>query len=183
MPCGNRTRLASLEGWSLCRSAKGTKAEGERVELSRLIARPLSGRLPSPLGLTFHNEAPVAGLEPAVGQTPRRLNRPIPATNSGTPDHKVRTAGFEPALSCARSTRNTRLSYVLPIKSAQRELNPRFRLGKAAGCHYIMGAICLGWIVKDQEHRAGLEPASPHYGCGILAAGRPVQCLNGTRGT
>ena len=37
-----------------------------------------------------------------------------------------------------------------------------------------MGAICVGWIVKDQEHRAGLEPTSPHYGCGILAAGRPV---------
>ena len=53
VPCGNRTRLASLEGWCLCRSAKGTKAEGERVGLSRLIARPLSGRLPSPIGLTF----------------------------------------------------------------------------------------------------------------------------------
>ena len=38
VPCGNRTRLASLEGWSLCRSAKGTccKAEGEGVEPSRL---------------------------------------------------------------------------------------------------------------------------------------------------
>ena len=24
------------------------------------------------------------------------------------------------------------------------------------------------------EHRVGLEPTSPHYGCGILAAGRPV---------
>ncbi len=24
VPCGNRTRLASLEGWRLCRSAKGT---------------------------------------------------------------------------------------------------------------------------------------------------------------
>src|SRR5207245_75151 len=24
VPCGNRTRLSSLEGWRLCRSAKGT---------------------------------------------------------------------------------------------------------------------------------------------------------------
>ena len=36
--------------------------------------------------------------------------------------------------------RNTRLSYVLFSESAQREWNPRFRLGKAAGCRYIMGA-------------------------------------------
>ena len=173
VPCGNRTRLASLEGWCLCRSAKGTKAEGERIELSRLIARPRSGRLPSPVGLTFHSEAPVAGLEPAVGQTPRRLNRPIPATNSGTPDRKVRTAGFEPALSCSRSTRNTRLSYVL-FKSAQRELDPRFLHGKQVGFRYIMGALWCAGLSKIKEHRAGLEPASPHYGCGILAAGRPV---------
>ena len=65
------------------------------------------------IGLTFRFKAPAAGLEPAVGQTPRRLNRPIPATNSGTPDHKVRMAGFEPAISCSRSRRNTRLSYIL----------------------------------------------------------------------
>ena len=31
------------------------KAEGEGVELSRLIARPLSRRLPSPIGLTFRS--------------------------------------------------------------------------------------------------------------------------------
>ncbi len=54
---------------------------------------------------------------------------------------KVRTAGFEPALSCSRSTRNTRLSYVLSIKSAQRELNPRFLHGKQVGFRYIMGAL------------------------------------------
>ena len=67
-PCGNRTRFASLEGWRLCRSAKGTcvvKAEGEGVEPSRLIARPLSGRLPSPVGLPFRKAA-VAGIEPAT---------------------------------------------------------------------------------------------------------------------
>ena len=33
-------------------------------------------------------------------------------------------------------------------------------------------------IVKDQEHRAGLEPALPHYGCGVLAAERPVLVLS-----
>ena len=29
-------------------------------------------------------------------------------------------------------------------------------------------------LSKNKEHREGLEPTSPHYGCGILAAGRPV---------
>ena len=133
--------------WKAGASADRPRARRRKVKESNSQGSSLGRfrpRLPSPVGLTFHNEAPVAGLEPAVGQTPRRLNRPIPAINSGTPDHKVRTAGFEPALSCARSTRNTRLSYVLPIKSAQRELNPRFRLGKAAGCRYIMGAISCG---------------------------------------
>ncbi len=32
-------------------------------------------------------------------------------------------------------------------------------------------------IVKQQEHREGLEPSLPHYGCGILAAGRPVPTM------
>jgi len=27
---------------------------------------------------------------------------------------------------------------------------------------------------KSAEHRVGLEPTLPHYGCGVLAAGRPV---------
>lgn len=53
---------------------------------------------------------------------------------------EVRTAGFEPAISWTRTTRNTRLSYVLLVKSAQRELNPHFCHGKAAGYRYIMGA-------------------------------------------
>jgi hypothetical protein len=111
------------------------QAEGEGVEPSRLIARPLSRRLPSPVGLPFRIEAAVAGIEPASG----RLTAAYPYQH-GPHRKKVRTAGFEPAISCSRSTRNTRLSYILFAKSAQRELNPRFRLGKAAGCRYIMGA-------------------------------------------
>ena len=30
---------------------------------------------------------------------------------------------------------------------------------------------------RDREHRVGLEPTSPHYGCGVLAAGRPVHAI------
>ncbi len=72
---------------------------------------------------------------------------------------EVRTAGFEPAISWTRTTRNARLSHVLNFKSAQRELNPHFCHGKAAGYRYIMGALKVCRIVKDQEHREGLEPS------------------------
>ncbi len=36
----------------------------------------------------------------------------------------------------------------------------------------------------DREHRVGLEPTSPHYGCGVFAARRPMRFVagNGTRG-
>ena len=59
-------------------------------------------------------------------------------------------------------------------KSAQRELNPHFRHGKAAGYRYIMGASNRWSNCQRSEHRVGLEPTSPHYECGILAAGLPV---------
>src|SRR6059058_6004525 len=64
--------------------------------------------------------------------------------------------------------------------SAQRELNPLFRPGKAAGCRYIMGACVTTKLSNSKEHRAGLEPASPHYGCGVLAARRPVLVVSRT---
>ena len=55
MPGGSRTRLSGLEDRRLGRSATGTSlaAEGEGVEPSRLVARPGSGRVPSPVGLPF----------------------------------------------------------------------------------------------------------------------------------
>ena len=40
--------------------------------------------------------------------------------------------------------------------------------------------MSLSRIVKDQKHRVRLELTSPHYGCGILAAGRPVLAPNQT---
>src|SRR5580700_7765596 len=82
-------------------------------------------------------------------------------------------------------------------KSTQRESNPHFRPGKAARCRYIMGAFFRSWsncqrsrartgrshkpsataigaVPTNAEHRVGLEPTFPHYGCGVLAAERPV---------
>ena len=43
----------------------------------------------------------------------RLLNRQVDRTITGPHRNQVRTAGVEPAISCSRSTRNTRLSYVL----------------------------------------------------------------------
>ena len=86
----------------------------------------------------------------------------------------VRTVGLEPTISCSRGTRNTRLSHVLIIESAQRESNPHVRHGKAIGYRYIMGAWLEAELSKIQEHRVGVEPTLPHYGCGVLAAERPV---------
>jgi hypothetical protein len=95
----------------------------------------------------------------------------------------VRMAGFEPAISCSRNTRNTRLSYVLFIKSAQRELNPHFRHGKATGCRYIIGAKWCAELSmnkstgRDSNSRRRRPSCARCPGCGILAAGRPVQLL------
>jgi hypothetical protein len=103
VPCGSRTRLSSMGGWCLDRSAKGTsknEAEGEGVEPSRhrcpavfetaavadrlaLPERTEAGgrcRLPSGtvvahrLVLPHRHQAPAGGLEPPiVALTGRRL--------------------------------------------------------------------------------------------------------------
>ena len=44
-----------------------------------------------------------------------------------------------------------------------------------------MGALKPIRIVKEREHRVRLELTLPHYGCGILAAGRPVLITNEPR--
>jgi hypothetical protein len=92
----------------------------------------------------------------------------------------VRTAGFEPAISCSRSTRNARLSHVLIlIAAATRERPagvepalPPWQGGRLPPHHgrFVLAAE----LSNSREHQEGLEPSSPHYGCGILAAGRPV---------
>ncbi len=109
VPCGNRTHLASLEGWRLCRSAKGTccfKAEGEGVEPSRLIARRFSKPLPSPIGLPFRKAA-ATGIEPVIcSLTGSRLTI-RPRRNA------VSVVRFELTISCSQGRRIPRLSYTL----------------------------------------------------------------------
>lgn len=87
------------------------QAEGEGVEPSRLIARPGSGRVPSPIGLSFRvlssggrNRTcvpPVNSRVPVPARAPPESFRPT-----------VGMAGFEPAISCSRSGRIPRLSYI-----------------------------------------------------------------------
>ena len=89
-----------------------------------------------------------------------RLRNREPPCHWATPDcfsAEVRMAGFEPAISCFRNTRDTRLPHVL-IKSAQRESNPHFRHGKAIGYRYIMGAFVgfeLSKIKGAPDHPPG----------------------------
>jgi hypothetical protein len=79
--------------------------------------------------------AAAAGIEPAfVSLTGSR-------PTIGLHRNEVGAVGFEPTLSCSRSRRISRLSYTPLTKSTQRELNPHFRRGKAAGYRYIMGAL------------------------------------------
>ena len=87
---------------------------------------------------------------------------------------KVRTAGFEPAISCSRSTRNTRLSYVLSIKERPAGVEPALSPWQGDRLPLHHGRDWCAELSNNIEHREGLEPSSPHYGCGILAAGRPV---------
>jgi hypothetical protein len=88
---------------------------------------------------------------------------------------EVRTAGFEPALSCSRSTRNTRLSYVPFIKSAQRESNPHFCHGKAAGYRYIMGAL---WCAELSMNKSTGRDSNPRRRItGAVSSPLDDQCL------
>lgn len=84
-------------------------------------------------------------------------------------------AGFEPALSCSRSTRNSQTFPHAVVKSTQPESNRHFLHGKQIGIRYIMGALSDYRIVKEREHWAGVEPTFPRYECGVLPL--DDQCL------
>ena len=84
VPCGSRTRLASLVGWCICRSAKGTcrEAEGEGVEPSRPLSssRFERGAIANWLALPFSK-----GSGGRDRTSNHRLNRP-PPYRLATPD-------------------------------------------------------------------------------------------------
>ena len=91
VPCGSRTRLAGLEDRQPLPLGQGhIKAEGEGVEPSRLIARPLSRRVPSPVGLPFRSSCGGRNRTCVVAVNSRL---PVPTR---APPQSSRTAGFGP---------------------------------------------------------------------------------------
>ena len=137
VPCGNRTRLARLEVWHLCRSAQGTSCGGRN--------------------------------RTCVGAVNSRLS--VPARNP--PQYSVGAAGVEPAFSCSRSTRTFRLSHT-PINERPAGIEPALPPWQGSRLPLHHGRFQSQPNCQRAEHRAGLEPASSHYGCGVLAARRPV---------
>ncbi len=138
---------------------------------------------------------------------PCRLGRPAPLPLGQGHAHFLRAAvaGIEPAsgrltAACPYQHRPHRIDHPTTsiaqtvLKSTQRELNrapparvvrPPWRGGRPPlphGC--IVGkSNCQ----RAREHRVRLELTLPHYGCGVLAAERPVlvrrTSTSGIRGT
>ena len=86
----------------------------------------------------------MAGLEPAFStfRKWRALQLPHIAFQSGSPDLN-RHSPAPQAGGLAKFSQ-------IPIESTQRDLNPHIRLGKAAGCHYIMGASVVAVLSKSE---------------------------------
>ena len=143
-------------------------------------------------------EPPPTGLKGRhAAATPRPRAGHLASGHSFDPDHRasprhnccqtIRAAGFKPAVSSPPSLRISQAfphpgsDQIAPNRSTQRELNPHLRRGGAVGSHSIMGTINGPSRSSRAGHRVGLEPTSPHYGCGILAAGRPVRSLDWDR--
>ena len=107
-------------------------------------------------------------------------------SNNLTQFNQIRTAGFEPAISCSRSTRPVQCergqTFPRPDKcrlTVCRErpagVEPALPPWQGSRLPLHHGRVVNEQIVKERvEHRVGLEPTSPHYGCGVLAAERPV---------
>lgn len=127
----------------------------------------------------------------------RRLTAACPYQH-GPHRNTVGVVRFELTISCFQSRRPYKLSrgqaFLHASTSTQRESNPHIRHGKPVSFRYIMGANVLIKLSKNErslrrecavhqpmdlhsrmkKHRVGLEPTFPHYGCGVLAAERPV---------
>ena len=151
VPCGNRTHLSSLEGWRLKPLGQGHTQGGRGESRTHKAHRStvfgtvaVAHRLALPFELRWQE----SNLHLTLNR--RRLYQHRPHRN------EVGAVGFEPTLSCSRSRRIPRLSYTPLIKSTQRELNPHFRHGKAAGYRYIMGAFELSKLSKI-EYVAGVH--------------------------
>ena len=92
-------------------------------------------------------------------------------------------AGFEPAISCVPKHAEYQAFLRPVIKSAQRELNPHFRHGKAAGCRYIMGAFSWAGLSKIESTGRDSNPRRRITGAVSLPLDDQCFLFSGTRGT
>ncbi len=148
-PAGVEPASPAWKAGTCAARPRAHKAEGEGVEPSRLIARLFSRQLPSPIGLPFRSSCGDRN-RTCVGA----LNRRLPVPTQAPPQNRVGAVGFEPTISCFRSRRNCQAFPYAECKSAQRELNPHFRHGKAVGCRYIMGACFESFQLSKNQRRA-----------------------------
>lgn len=146
-------------------------------------ARPGSSGVPSPIGLPFHCiKAAAAGIEPASG----RLTVAFPYQHR---THRIVSFSQDGRIRTGDLVRPRHAEYqAFPRPEPRAPSGSRTRTSAMARQQATATSWALGWKPNFQrskgrsEHREGLEPSSPHYGCGILAAGRPVRWFSGTSG-
>jgi hypothetical protein len=160
MPCADRPRAH--------------KAEGEGVEPPRLIARPLSRRMPSPVGLTFrkgcggrnrtcvkavNSRLPVPARDPPQSKSGRpELNRrsrapgargipgfPTSCSRRAPSGSRTRTSAMARRQAAATSWARSRHAELSKIKSTGRESNPRRRVTSAVSSPLDDQCLLFKW--------------------------------------
>ena len=85
---------------------------------------------------------------------------------------------FELTISGFRRRRNSRLSHTLRdsqrAPSGSRTRTSALARQQAAATSWVQYELPNCQRSNSSEHRVGLEPTLPHYGCGVLAAEPPV---------
>ena len=181
-PAGIEPALSSLEGWYLCQSATGTcRRKGRESNPQGREAHPASNGVPSPLGLPFRKAA-AAGIEPASA----RLTAAHPYQHGNHRITSVRTAGFEPAVSCAQSRRIARLSYVLKrTRSRERPAGVEPALPPWQGDRLPLHHGRRGWKPNCQRTQSTGRDSNPrHRSTGAASSPLDHQCVSfsGTSG-
>jgi hypothetical protein len=102
-PAGVEPACPAWEAGASAARPRAREAEGEGVEPPRLIARPFSRRVPSPIGLPFRSVSTEGRNRTSAEAVNSR--RPVPALAPSVPMRSVGAAGFEPALSWSQARR------------------------------------------------------------------------------
>ena len=123
----------------------------------------------------FRGQAAVAGIEPASG----RLTAAYPYQHGSHRITSARTAGFEPAVSCARSRRNTSLSYVLRrTRSRERPAGVEPALPPWQGDRLPLHHGRRGWKPNCQRTQSTGRDSNPrHRSTGAASSPLDHQCV------